>query len=501
MANEKNEGAHVVVVGAGAAGIKLAHTLWKESLPSKRIQKITILEANDYVGGRVRHFEFEGHTVERGANWISGRELIENFDNPIWQLAKAIELQGQASDRENPERIHVVDCTTSSNTDNTDNGAVVVTKEYLELVQRFDAIYEQALHKSGASLSYTSDTDVRTVLESHGWTPKDKLNNLERAVEHNVLEVWAHDSIENLSAAHELRPGMNDVELGQDELFVEDPRGFNSIFTGMVQDLQQQSSSSQVDLLLEHPVQSIHYAPGMVKVVAKDLTTGETKEYHADRIVSTVSVGVLQQQQIHFDPPFPDWKVTALNRIEMFCFAKVYAKFRKRLWPADKDYLVFISDGEDNRGYYPLWMRYKTAKEDEHLYMCYQGGDNARRVESLSQEQIKDEVQALFSKAFGGAEDCRPVAVAVTDWSRNPRFCGSYSAFPKNAFATVPIEDLRRGLTGCDTNDNNANDKPTTLYFAGEAFDNKYNGWVQGGYLSGERVARTILKDLDSKFK
>jgi monoamine oxidase len=36
---------------------------------------------------------------------------------------------------------------------------------------------------------------------------------------------------------------------------------------------------------------------------------------------------------------------------------------------------------------------------------------------------------------------------------------------------------------------------PKTLYFAGEAFDDKFNGWVQGGYLSGERVARTIIED------
>jgi len=34
---------------------------------------------------------------------------------------------------------------------------------------------------------------------------------------------------------------------------------------------------------------------------------------------------------------------------------------------------------------------------------------------------------------------------------------------------------------------------PTTLYFAGEALDDKYNGWIQGGYLSGERVAMSML--------
>eukprot|EP00977_Amphora_coffeiformis_P023517 scaffold13527_cov202-Amphora_coffeaeformis.AAC.2 len=52
----------------------------------------------------------------------------------------------------------------------------------------------------------------------------------------------------------------------------------------------------------------------------------------------------------------------------------------------------------------------------------------------------------------------------------------------------MPIEDLGRNLTSSGTKDG-----PITLYFAGEGYDDQYNGWVQGAFRSGERAAKSIL--------
>ena len=522
---------------------------------SHAIQDIAIVEANDYVGGRVHSVTFQNHTVEWGANWISGKTLVQydndndndndntsgrrtQVENPVWKLAQAIDLQGHPSERDDARQMLVLDTDTST----------VVTTEYLKQVERFEGIYGRALEarkqledsQGGSNANNTkkhnpqvqTQTSVRSILEEYGWTPKANLTHLERAVEHNLLEVWVSESLEDLSSEYDMKPGANDVELGQEEVFVEDARGFHSIFDDMVQDLLRDNDNdtptTTTKIHLQTQVQSIHYTPGKTKVVTKGLVAGGTvTEYHADVVVCTVSLGVLQSNQIDFHPPLPAWKVAALDQMKMFHFAKVYAKFPKRLWPADKDYLVFITPGEAHRGHYPLWMRYKhtsnndnsnnnnnnnntnnddnTTDHNNHLLMCYLGGAQARRVEALTEEQLKDDIQALFQKGFGRpAEDCRPVAVAVTDWSRNPRFCGSYSYFPKGAFASLPYSDLLRGLTGwdekVDQEQTNATTSPppppsmTTLHFAGEAFHDKYNGWVQGGILSGEQVAKDILR-------
>lgn len=282
----------VVVVGAGAAALRLAQTLLAESPTPIHV---TILEANDYVGGRVRNFSFEGNTVEMGANWISGLETA--FVNPIWKLAKNCGLRTSSSDRENPHKLHVVDCTKE---EMEDEGGPVVTNEYLTQAKRFDDVYAKSLEDVNSSLSSVSfEGDVKSLLQKNGWTPTSPVQH---AVEHNLLEIWVAENLDQLSASHDMKAGANDMDLGQDEVFVEDPRGFSSIFNDIIEELE---ASKTTTISLGTEVQGIHYAPGNTKITAKDLRTGEPMEYAADIVVSTVSLGVLQNDCIQFNPPLP----------------------------------------------------------------------------------------------------------------------------------------------------------------------------------------------------
>lgn len=84
---------HVVIIGAGMAGIKAAHILAKRGL------RITIVEGNDYIGGRMRSFEMQGVKLEDGATWI--QSLAAEKENPIWTLSKKIGLEHRESDFDN----------------------------------------------------------------------------------------------------------------------------------------------------------------------------------------------------------------------------------------------------------------------------------------------------------------------------------------------------------------------------------------------------------------
>ena len=454
----------LVIVGAGMAGIKFAH-YYLQHIPDACV---TILEANDYVGGRMRSRSFQGHTVEMGANWISGLETT--YANPVWKLARDVDLNGHLSDRS--DAIHVVDEVGNN-----------VTPEYLEALQRFETIYERAIKCCGErGIESYNDIDARSFLEELGWKERE-LSNIDRAVEFNVLEVWLADSIEHLSVAHDMRDGANDVELSKEEFFVEDSRGFNCILDNMIEDIKSKGGT----IKLNNNVEQIHYSPGNVKVIAKDIKTGDIFEYPAGVIVCTVSLGVLQGNKLDFFPALPKWKTVALDEIRMGVFSKVYVKFDEVFW-GDQDQIIVCGK---KKGHYPLWMKYRNV----NLFMCYLGGDEAKRVEALSQKEIKDEVEELFKNAYTHhlkAGQCptifRPSAVAVTDWSTNPRFLGSYSYFPVHSFAKVPIDDLTHGLTGTE-----AKEGPNTLTFAGECFDDRFNGWIQGAYRSGERVAKSLL--------
>ena len=55
----------VLILGAGLSGITAAKTLLE-----KNITDFYVLEGRDYIGGRIHAVQFEGVTVETGANWL-----------------------------------------------------------------------------------------------------------------------------------------------------------------------------------------------------------------------------------------------------------------------------------------------------------------------------------------------------------------------------------------------------------------------------------------------
>eukprot|EP00957_Ditylum_brightwellii_P117651 8974266-Ditylum_brightwellii.AAC.1 len=124
---------------------------------------------------------------------------------------------------------------------------------------------------------------------------------------------------------------------------------------------------------LDTRVETINYKPGEVSVVARD-KDGCRVERKADAILCTVSIGVLRSKKIEFVPQLPKWKAEALNEVQMGVFAKVFARFEKKFW-LDVNHIVVCGD---TKGRYPLWMKYEHSK-DKHLFMCYLGGDEARR--------------------------------------------------------------------------------------------------------------------------
>jgi monoamine oxidase len=94
----------VVIVGAGAAGLAAASRLFRSGL-----QRVTLLEAADRIGGRVHSVNVDyrsakttederRHTVELGAQWVHGK-----VDNVSFGLAsKEGLLEDQDAEEDNP---------------------------------------------------------------------------------------------------------------------------------------------------------------------------------------------------------------------------------------------------------------------------------------------------------------------------------------------------------------------------------------------------------------
>ncbi|MDR6942667.1 phytoene desaturase family protein [Mucilaginibacter pocheonensis] len=68
-----NSNRHIIVIGAGFAGLSAACVLAKEG------HKVTILEKNDQPGGRARVWEQDGFKFDMGPSWYWMPDVFENF--------------------------------------------------------------------------------------------------------------------------------------------------------------------------------------------------------------------------------------------------------------------------------------------------------------------------------------------------------------------------------------------------------------------------------------
>jgi phytoene desaturase len=68
-----NDNKHIVVIGAGFAGLSAACVLAKEGF------KVTVLEKNDQPGGRARVWKKDGFTFDMGPSWYWMPDVFENF--------------------------------------------------------------------------------------------------------------------------------------------------------------------------------------------------------------------------------------------------------------------------------------------------------------------------------------------------------------------------------------------------------------------------------------
>lgn len=88
---------NVLVLGAGVSGISAASTLYKQN-----VRDFVVVEAQSSIGGRAKVVEWDGFTIETGANWI--HHINENDSQPLLKLKKMLGLQGTLS---NYSDIHI----------------------------------------------------------------------------------------------------------------------------------------------------------------------------------------------------------------------------------------------------------------------------------------------------------------------------------------------------------------------------------------------------------
>ena len=234
--------------------------------------------------------------------------------------------------------------------------------------------------------------------------------------------------------------------------------------------------SAEQNIVYNSKVTTIDYTGN--KVV---LTTENGTEYQADKVIITVSLGVLKSNAISFNPSLPEDKITAINDVEFLPGFKLFMKFSDQFYPDVISYET--SSGE--KTYYDV--AYGKESED-NVFGLLSTGTSAEEYYALGSSDaiVASVLEELDTYYNGLASQNYLNAYVFKDWSQQEYAQGTWTSDTE-----VSSNSLNTSL----------NDK---VYFAGETY-NKYGetptdnfyiirGSVQSAILSGYEVVENIME-------
>lgn len=420
----------VIVIGAGMAGLAAADELNEK-------YNVLVLESRDRLGGRVWTDNSLGMPIDLGASWIHGID-----DNPIWDMTQQYNIE----------------------TAKTNEGSYkIYPEEFSEIEDYYESDFvnflsEYAKENPNASLQGAIDEFIA----SPELKAEEKIAF--RSTVYQEIELDYASDASDLSVKYNTGYRMD----GQEDNDVVFPAGYDQVIKKMAEGL---------DIKFEHIVQEIDYTDeSIIKVITAKGT------FEANRVISTVPLGILKDGDVTFSPELPSEKRTAINNLEMGLLNKNYFLFDEVFWDKDADWIIHVTKDHNK---WPLFFNF-AKYIDKPLIMGFSTGQFAHELEELSDEEIKDSAISALREIYGENVP-EPENYLITRWASDPFAKGSY-AYTRVGASLEDYTILRESV------DNR-------IFFAGEATD-IYPQTVHGAYLSGKREAvKIMLTDLKEEGK
>ena len=426
----------VLIIGAGACGLMAAHEL------SKVGKKVTVLEARNRIGGRIRTIHSDSFLmpVETGAEFIHGE-----FPFTTKLLKEAginyYELEGKMFSFR--------------------NGELDKNKNFIE--------DSRQLEKKMNELK--QDMSVNDFLNTY--FPGEKYKDLRDSTRGFVEGYDAADA--DKASTFAFRDEWNNSETKQFRI--------EGGYEKLIQHLKERCEAAGVNISLNKEMAEVRWKKGEVRLFDNDIY------YAAPKVIITVPPALLTAEAgssnaITFFPEIPE-KIAAAGDIGYGNVIKFTLQFKEPFWKdgeMEKRYnqslekLSFLfSDAE-----VPTW--WTQLPYPVPILTGWFAGPRAEKSKDDSETILLDKALNSLSFIFKiKVEELKAKLAAshVANWGADPYSRGAYS------YSTLASTKARKELI-----------KPVedTLYFAGEALDEGHQtGTVEAALKDGVRVAKQII--------
>lgn len=447
---------HVLVIGAGVAGLSAALRLAEAGC------RITVLEASDHVGGRIRTVSVGDAAVELGAEFVHGKppELLAMLD----ELGlERYEIGGTDVSFAPDGTLHPH---AEDGLDNDDAG---------DPFALLDRVVQWAAEHPDEDMAFADFVrqhagDLDDVGSATGYV--EGFNAAEAAeisVQSLAVQQRAEDSIEGGTNSH-VRGG----------------------YQQLPERLAERVQAAGGTVLLQRAVTEIRWHPREEprlddKVIC---VCSDGSLFNGDAAVVTLPLGVLQCGSVRFDPVPGDFLRQAA-RMRMGQVCRINLVFQRRWW-AEIDHpahdalqtLGFILPEQRvaGRHFNVFWTGFPNT---DPVLTAWVGGPTAAAFDDLDDHAIAHMACGDLARIFGLSQEAvlnELRAHHLHNWQRDPLAGGAYSWVPAGAV---------------DASAKMAEPVGDKLFFAGEHTDTTGHwGTVHGALRSGLRAAEQVLAKL-----
>ncbi|XP_071748796.1 spermine oxidase [Lepeophtheirus salmonis] len=483
--------AKVVIIGAGAAGLFAAKKLIDSGQYGPK--DIIILEAQDYVGGRIKTIFVNDGPLETGAQWIHGRG-----DNPVWKFV----LENNISVAE------------IANRDGKGNF----------MSQSGDIPPKEILHSTLNFLQEVHES-VYDVLDDEGQL-KDGIPSSVGKYFKQRFEKWLDQLRENESAElikwrqrifnwrilwENCDCGCNDLDdnsiytFAKYEEFEGGDACLSKGYYSFVETIQK-LIRGKVQILLNKEVIKVK-KDDKSEVISIECSDGSL--YECNTSIVTVSLGVLKASLNMFDYETIKWPSKVLRAIHNIGFGTISfikIEFEEQFWDKKNPGVMILRDSDtfntfdykDDDPWYNYVYGFDSVLHQPNILMGWMSGEESRAMEMLSDKEIGENCIDLLKRVMSKSNIQAPIRmknIYVSRWYQN-RFCrGTYS------YATTAC--VEKGIHHADLLEPvRYSSGRIALMLAGEATSDNCTGTVHGALMSGELQASKILElNRDSELK